>query len=64
MYPEMETVAVVCDGVEECHGASDEGWKCSNPKMMFWGVFGSLALISVIAFIIRYWKKEHGIGKE
>ena len=64
MYPEMETVAVVCDGVEECHGASDEGWKCSNPKMMFWGVFGSLALISVIAFIIRYWKKEHGIVKE
>ena len=60
MYPEMETLAVVCDGVEECADNSDEGRKCSNNNLMFWGIFGSLALLSIIAFIIRYRNKEPG----
>ena len=53
MYPEMETLADVCDGVEECAGGLDEGQKCSNNQMMFWGVFGSLAILSILAFLIR-----------
>ena len=69
MYPgknqtiEMETAATVCDGVEECEDGEDEGWKCNNNNIIFWGVFGSLALISVIAFLIRYWNREPGSGR-
>ena len=69
MYPgknqtiEMETAATVCDGVEECEDGEDEGGKCNNNNIIFWGVFGSLALISVIAFLIRYWNREPGSGR-
>ena len=59
----METLAVVCDGVEECADGSDEGRKCSNNNLMFWGIFGSLALLSIIAFIIRYRNKGVGVDR-
>ena len=30
LYPNMETVATVCDGIEECHGGEDEPNTCKN----------------------------------
>ena len=47
IYPNMETVATVCDDIEECHGGEDEPNTCKNSSanLFLWVSLG--ALISV-----------------
>ena len=52
MYPAMQTVAVVCDGVQECFQSADEPELCTNSLISIY-IISSMALFIVLFYVIE-----------
>ena len=60
MYPDIYTVAVVCDGVPECDDGSDEANICNNSDIITYYTIGVLVSIILLWDIIaRKFFTEH-----
>ena len=56
----MDTVAVPCNGIPECHGRVDEGWLCSNSDYVIYALLGSLGALLAFATLLK-WKTQRKI---
>ena len=52
MYPNISTVAVVCDGISECADNSDEPDICENTDIITYSTFGSVIFLIILLDII------------
>ena len=60
MYPDILTVAVVCDGVPECANKTDEPDICDNSKIITYCTIGVLVGIIILwDIIVRHFTTKH-----
>ena len=61
MYPDIDTVAVVCDGVPECADDSDEPDICENSNIITYCTIGVLVGTIILWDIIvrNFFTTEH-----
>ena len=56
----MDTVAVPCNDIPECHGGVDEGWLCSDSNYVVYALLGFLGALLVFATLLK-WKTQRKI---
>ena len=52
----MKTVAVVCDGVEECLYGVDEGWLCTNSNIPFYGTMFLCVMLLLLLILYKFYR--------
>ena len=52
----MSTVAVVCNGIEECEGGTDESWLCTSSSIIINGTLTVCAVLLVGVIIYKLFK--------
>ena len=53
----MMTVAVACDGIEECEKGADESWLCTNSSYL---VYGTLCVFLILILLLIVYKLLKG----
>ena len=59
IYPEMMTLATVCDGFVECEDGSDEDSLCTNSHYLTYFLIVASVVIAAIYLLIRYCFSQH-----
>ena len=49
----MDTVAVPCNDIPECHGGVDEGWLCSDSNYVIYALLGFLGALLAFATLLK-----------
>ena len=52
----MQTVAVACDGIVECHNEEDESWICTNSSLPVYGTLFICFLLLISLFGLKLFK--------
>ena len=56
----MDTVAVPCNDIPECHGGVDEDWLCSDSNFVIYALLGFLGALLAFATLLK-WRTQRKI---